>query len=351
MEQQSLDFLVELIKTPSPSGDEIAIQKKWMAYVKTFAEKIETDYSGSVIAILNPEAPFKVMLAGHCDEIAFMITHIDDKGLVYVTKSGGINPKLALGMRVKILGEKETLHGVVGVKAEHQGGSKGEVKPEDLYIDTGANSKEELEGKIQVGDYIIYDMDSTMLMNNRMVGRGMDNRTGAFIVAEVLKRLSEESLNVGVYGVSTVNEETTMGGAYFAACHIKPTLGIACDVTFATDYPGLEPKKDGDVKLGGGPVLTKGSQVNYKINNLLKSVAKENDISLQYEVAPRSTGTDADKIRFSGNGVPVALVSLPLRYMHSPSEVVSLDDIESEIQLLVAFIKNLSGEENLKPLE
>jgi endoglucanase len=350
MKKQEFDFLSSLIATPSPSGDELKIQKKWMAYVGPFVEKIETDYSGSAIAILNSEATFKVMLAGHCDEIAFMVTHIDDKGLIYVTKSGGINPKLALGMRVRILGDK-IINGVVGVKAEHQGGSKGEVKVEDLYIDCGATSKEELEDLVGVGDYVIYDMDMDLLMNDRIVGRGLDNRTGAFIVAEVLRRLSTEKLNVGVYGVSTVNEETNMGGAYFAANHIEPTLGIACDVTFATDYPGLDPKKDGDVQLGKGPVLSKGAPINYKINDLLKVAAKECDVNLQYEVTPRTTGTDADKIRFSNKGVPVALVSLPLRYMHSPSEVVSLKDIEAEIDLLVTFIKNLSGQEELKPLE
>lgn len=351
METTQLKFLEKMIATPSPSGDERAIQKEWLAYVKPFVDAVETDYSGSAIAILNPKAPFKVMLAGHCDEIAFMVTHIDDQGFIYVTKAGGINPKLALGMRVRILGQSGIIAGVVGVKAEHQGGSKGEVKVEDLYIDCGAKSKSELDGKVEVGDYIIYDLDMMPLMNDRIAGRGLDNRTGAFIVAEVLRKLSKEKLSVGVYGVSTVNEETNMGGAHFAACHIRPSMGIACDVTFATDYPGLDPKKEGDVTLGGGPVLSKGAPINYKINNLLRAAAKDAMVGLQYEVTPRMTGTDADKIRFSGNGVPVALVSLPLRYMHAPSEVVSLKDMDAEIDLLVQFIKNLTGNENLKPLE
>ena len=351
MEQVQLDFLKELIETPSPSGDEVAIQKKWMAYIKGHVEKIETDYSGSAIGILNSEAPFKVMLAGHCDEISFMVTHIDDKGFVYVTKSGGINPKVALGMRVRILNENGVVDGVVGIKAEHQGGAKSEIKVSDIYIDCGASSKEELDGKVSVGDHVLYDVGAKVMTNDRLIGRALDNRTGAFIVAEVLRRLSGESLNVGVYGVSTVNEETTMGGAHFAACHIKPSLGIACDVTFASDYPGLDPKEYGDVKLGGGPVLAKGSQINKKINGLLKKAADNADIGIQYEVTPRTTGTDADRIRFSGDGVPVALVSLPLRYMHSPSEVVSIKDMDAEIDLLVEFIKSLKGDENLKPLE
>lgn len=343
-------FLEKLIETPSPSGDEVMIQKLWINEVKEYADKIETDFSGNAIAILNPEADFKVLLAGHCDEIAFMVTHIDDKGFISVTKAGGINPKLALGNRVRIYGRK-MIKGVVGVKAEHKGGEKGEIKVEDLIIDTGANSKDEIKDIVSVGDYIIYDMDFEYLMNDKISARSLDNRSGAFIVAEVIKELSKEKLNVGVYGVSTVNEETTMGGAHFAAASIEPNMAIALDVTFATDAPGSNPKKDGDVKLGGGPVISRGSQINSKINNMIKTAADKHGHQLQVELTPRTTGTDADRMRFSGKGVPVALISLPLRYMHSPSEVVSLKDIEEEIKLVVDMIKDMSGNENLKPLE
>ncbi len=343
-------FLESLIQTPSPSGDEIAIQKLWIEEMKPHAHVIETDMAGNAIAILNPEADFKVLLAGHCDEIAFMITHIDDKGFISVTKAGGINPKLALGSRVRILG-KEVVKGVVAVNAEHKGGAKGEVNVEDLAIDIGADSKEEVEALISVGDYVIYDMDFEYLMNDRISARALDNRTGAYVVAEVIKALKDEKINVGVYAVSTVNEETNMGGAYFAAANIEPNMAIACDVTFATDAPGSNPKKEGTVKLGGGPVLAKGSTVNWKINELLKAAAGKLEMDLQWEVTPRSTGTDADKMRVTGKGVPVGLVSLPLRYMHSPSEIVSLKDMDAEVDLLVQMIKDLSGKENLKPLE
>ena len=350
MRVESKEFLENLLVTPSPSGDEIAIQKLWIDYVKDFADEIRTDVSGNAIGILNPSADFKVMLTGHPDEISFMVTYIDDKGFLYVTKAGGINPKLALGMRVRVLGKNGLINGVVGVKAEHQGGSKGEVKVEDIYIDLGACSKDELEGKVAPGDYVIYDLDYTYMLNDRLAARGLDNRSGAFIVAEVLRRLKDEKLNVGVYSVSTVNEETNMGGAYFAAAGIEPNMAIACDVTFATDYSGLDPKKDGDVKLGGGPVLAKGSMVNNKINGLLEEAAKVLNMQTQIELVPQRTGTDADKMRFTGKGVPVSLVSLPLRYMHSPSELVSLIDIELEIDLLVEMIKNLKGDEVLNPL-
>lgn len=344
------NFLEKLLRTPSPSGDEIAIQKVWMEEMKAYADEIRTDFAGNAMAILNPQADFKVMLTGHCDEIAFMVTHIDDQGFISVTKAGGINPKLALGSRVRVYG-KELIKGVVGVKAEHKGGAKGEINVEDITIDIGAHSKEELKDLVSIGDYVLYDLDYEYLRNDLIAARGLDNRTGAFIVAEVIKALKGKNINVGVYAVSTVNEETNMGGAYFAAAGVQPNMAIACDVTFATDAPGNNPKKDGTVKLSQGPVLSKGSMINYKINNLLQEAGKKADLDLQIELTPRTTGTDADKMRFTGKGVPVALLSLPLRYMHSPSEVVSLIDIENEIKLLVEMITNLKGDENLKPLE
>jgi len=351
MNEVSKTFLERLLSTASPSGDEIEIQKKWKEYVEGFADEIRTDNAGNVIAILNPEKPFKVMLAGHVDEIAFMVTHIDDKGFLSVTKVGGINPKLALAQRVKVLGANGIIKGVIGVNAQHHGGEKGEIEVESLYIDLGANSKEEAEDHVTVGDYVVYDMDYEYLLNNKIAARGLDNRAGAFIVAEVVKRLAQEDLNVGIYGVSTVNEETNMGGAFFAASAIEPTCGLACDVTFTSDYGNTSKKKLCDIALDKGPVLAKGAQINKKLNGILIETAKKNDIPVQFELTPRTTGTDADKIRFTGKGTPVALVSLPLRYMHSPSEVVSLDDMEKMIELMVLAIKNLKGNESFNPFE
>lgn len=343
------EFLNQLITCPSPSGDEKQIQNLWINEMKPYVDEIRTDLSGNAYGILNPEAPFKVLLAGHSDEIAFMVKHIDSNGFISVAKAGGISPKLALGNRVRILGKK-TIMGVVCVPAEHKGGAKGEIKVEDILIDTGASKKEDLEEFVEIGDYIIYDVDYEYLLNDLYTGRALDNRSGAFIIGEALKILSKEKLNVGVYGVTTVNEETTMGGAHFAASIIEPDMAIACDVTFATDSPGCSPKDEGDIKLGGGAVISIGSQINRKINTILKDVAKANDHPLQIELTPTRTGTDADRMRFAGKGIPVALISLPLRYMHSPSEVVSLKDIESEINLIVDFVKSLSGKEDLNPL-
>jgi endoglucanase len=345
------DFLTQLLSIASPSGAEMDIQKKWMKYVESFADKIKTDGAGNVIGIVNPEAKFKVLLAGHCDEIGFIINRIDEDGFLHFTKLGGASHKPAIGMKVDVLGYGGRITGVVGVNAEHHGGIKDKFEFEDLYIDCGAKSKEEMAKYVQIGDLAVYKRELEFLLNERISGRGLDNRTGAFIVAEVLKNVAGENSNVGVYAASTVNEETNLGGAYFAAAGIRPDMAIACDVTFATDYPGVDRNKHGEVDLDKGPVLAKGAPINFKINRWLEQAAERKAINLQYELTPRTTGTDADKMRLTGKGVPVALVSLPLRYMHAPVETVSLKDIEDEITLLTDMILNLQGDEKVGPLD
>ncbi|MFD1361433.1 M20/M25/M40 family metallo-hydrolase [Lentibacillus salinarum] len=342
---------MELLNTPSPSSSEMAIQKKWMHYVQDFADDMRTDNAGNAIGILNPDAPFKVLLAGHCDEIALVINRIDDNGFLHFDKMGGINPKAAVGMKVTTLGFSEAVTGVIGVNAQHHGGLKDDFGLTDLFIDCGYKSKEEAEKHVQIGDLAVYKTEPEFLMDRYISGRGLDNRTGAFIVAEVLKRLSDKGCDVGVYAASTVNEETNMGGAYFAAAGIEPTMAIAVDVTFATDYPAVDKDKHGDVKLEGGPVLAKGAPINIKMNQLLEKTARKLNMKVQYELTSRMTGTDADRMRLTGAGVPISLVSLPLRYMHSPVETSSLKDMEEEIELLVTMIADLTGEESLNPLD
>ncbi|MGY0693224.1 M20/M25/M40 family metallo-hydrolase [Virgibacillus sp. FSP13] len=351
MEQANRDFLLELLHTPSPSSNEMEIQRKWIDYVEDFADEIKTDNAGNAIGVLNPDAPFKVLLAGHCDEIALVINRIDEDGFLHFDKMGGINPKAAVGMKTTVLGLSKTITGVIGVNAQHHGGLKDNFDLEDLFIDCGWKTKEEAEKYVQIGDLAVYKTEPEIFMDRYISGRGLDNRTGSFIVAEVLRRLSEKGCQVGVYAASTVNEETNMGGAYFAAAGLQPTMAIACDVTFATDYPGVNKNKHGDVRLEKGPVLAKGAPINIKINKLLEKTARKLNMHVQYELTPRMTGTDADKMRLTGRGVPVSLVSLPLRYMHSPVETSSLKDIDEEIELLVTMIASLTGEESLNPLE
>ncbi|TDT70547.1 endoglucanase [Hypnocyclicus thermotrophus] len=345
------EFLLEILKTESPSGYEVELQKKWLNYVKKFV-KVRYDNIGNAYGIVNEKAKFKILLAGHADEIAFMVRKIDENGYIYFTKLGGINVKAAIGMRIIINGYMgEKIVGVVGVNAEHHGGVKEKLEIEDIYLDCGFEDKQEANKYVQIGDLAVYDTQPLLLRNNRITSKALDNKTGSFIVAEVLKRLSKEKINVAVYGVSTVNEETNMGGAYFAASQINPDMAIACDVTFATDYPDSDPNKYGDIKIDKGPVLAKGAPINFKINNFLEETANKFNINLQYELTPRATGTDADRIRLTGKGVPIALVSLPIRYMHSPVELASLKDIQEEINLLVEMIKSLPETPNINPLD
>lgn len=351
MKQADQEFLMELLQTASPSSKEMDIQRTWISHVKPFADEIMTDNAGNAIAVLNKEAPFRILLAGHCDEIALVITRIDESGFLHFDKMGGINPKAAVGMRVQVQGYNGKVTGVIGVNAQHHGGLKDDFDLQDLFIDYGYQTKEEAEKAVQIGDLAVYKTEPEILNDRYIAGRGLDNRTGAFIIAEVLKRLSEKNINVGVYAASTVNEETNMGGAYFAAAGIEPTAAIAVDVTFATDYPAVDKNKHGDIRLEAGPVLAKGAPINLKLNQLLEKGAKSLDLNVQYELTPRMTGTDADRMRLTGKGVPVSLVSLPLRYMHSPVETASMQDIEEEIELLVEMISSMTGEESLNPLE
>ncbi len=351
MDKKQKEFLYELLRTPSPSGSEFKIQKKWIGYTEKFADRVETDIGGNAIAILNPKAKFKVLLAGHCDEIGFIVTQIDGNGFISFGPVGGISHKVAPGLRVEILGEMGNIDGVIGVNAEHHGGLKEKFEYEDLFIDCGFKNRKEAQKYVNVGDFAVYRSEITELKNGLVSSKALDDKTGAFIVAEVIRRLKGQKLNVGVYAVSTTSEEIGLCGAYFAAAGIDPDLAIACDVTWATDYPTVNRSKYGDYRVDGGPLLAVGSPVSVKINNMLKKSAEKKKIPVQIEVVPRITGTDADRMRFTNTGVPIALVSLPIRYMHSPVETVSLDQIENVIEILTGFIKDLTGRENLKPLE
>jgi len=350
VDKTARDFLTNLLKAPSPSGNESAHQRIWLDYVKKFAQ-VETDHSGNAMGMLNPSADFKVLIAGHSDEIAMMVKRIDDRGFIYFTNSGGIKPALLPGLKVDILGYGGKIGGVIGFNRKSGSDAPSKPKCEDYFIDCGYGNKKELEKLVCVGDYILYQSEPEFLNNDKLVCKGLDNKTGSFIVAEVLKKLSRQKLKVGVYAVSTTGEETNMRGAHCASATIKPSMGIACDVTYNTDTPGEDAQNPSEVLLGRGPALSVGSPINRRINELLEKSAKRIKMPLQFELTPDRTHTDADKIMFSGNGVPVALVSLPLRYMHSPIEMASLKDIDAVINLLSATIADLTGKEDLRPLK
>ena len=340
------EFLYTLLDGMSVSGHEIGLQKTVIAEMTPHCDEIRTDFTGNVISVLNPEAPFKVLLAGHIDEIGLIITHIQSDGLLLVAQSGGIRAHTYPGHQVVVHGYNGKVFGTV-VNNPDMG--KGDLKAGDLYIDIGAKDAADARKYVREGDPIHLHTYHQEMLNGILSARAVDDRGGAFIILEALKRAKELGCKTGVYAATTVGEETTMRGAYWAASKIQPNIAIAVDVTYATDYPGAKPKDSGDVKLGGGPVLCNGSIVSRKVNEILMDCAKEAGIPYQMESYMGRTGTDADKMHFTGDGVVTALLSLPLRYMHSPSEVCHLDDIQNTIELLARFLCALGPETDLDP--
>lgn len=336
------EFLKDLLTTPSVSGHEEAIQRKALAFGKRFAGAQLTDPSGNAISVVNPGAARKVLLCGHIDEIGFVITHIDGEGRLHLTGAGGVRPKLYIGSPVQVWHEGSLVNGVVATSGDLL--KKEKVEAGDLLVDIGASSKEEAQAVVSVGDPVCADAHVRELLNGLFTCRALDDRTGAFVVLEAAKLAAEQGASAGIYAATTVGEETTGRGAYYAAARVKPDCCIAVDVTWASDAPGTNPSDTGEVKLGGGPVLCMGSAVNKKLNALLSETAQELDMPVQWEIATGRTGTDGDTVNRAWEGIPMALVSIPLRYMHSSVEVGSWKDLEDCIQLLSAFLVKISAE-------
>lgn len=333
------EFLFEMLKTPSVSGNEEALGKKIYEYMKDKAHEVKTDEIGDVVAVLNPDSKMKVLLSGHGDEIGLMVTAVTDTGMLKVTKIGGIYASCYLGHKVRVLTENGVLYGAVVTTRDL--GKKADLKETDLIIDIGAASKEEALSHVALGDCVIFDTDYRTLLNSTITGRALDDRTGAFIVMEALIRAREKGCGIGVYSAMTVGEETTKNGAWFVSERVEPVIAIAVDVTYTSDYPGTDMGETGDIKLGGGPVLCNCPAVHKVINSRLRDAAKSVGINIQTEAALGLTYTDGDRIHQSCKGVPYALVSIPLRYMHTPAETGSLEDIENCIELIAQFLCEL----------
>ncbi len=332
------DFLFEMLNTPSPSGNEVELQKKIEKEMEPYVEKTIKDYTGNLINIINPNHKYKVLLCGHVDEISLMVTKIMDNGMIKVVANGGINPNLYHGSRVKIIHEGKEILGVSHVNNS----SKDKVLTRDLVIDIGVKTADEAKKYVSIGDYVIHDIEAKDMLNDFVTCRALDNRVGAFVVNEALKRAKELNAKVGVYAASTVGEETTMRGAYWACSKVKPAFAVIVDVTYATDYPGAY-TCDMDVKLEHGGVLCLSSIIHPKLNKLFEGVAQKLNYNLQYEAAPRGTGTDGDEIIKTAGGTPVVLLSIPLRNMHSPVEMISLKDVNEIIELIANVLVKIEN--------
>ncbi len=339
---RSRAFLKELIDAPSPSGFETLAQESVRNRLRTATDDVETDVHGNVIGRLNRAAPLRVMLAGHSDEIGFMITHISDEGFLYVQPVGGIDLSLMPGRRVFVHASRGRVLGVFGKKPIHL------MRPEDrkrtlqaheLWVDIGARNGKDARKRVQVGDIVTVADGLDFMENQLAVGRAFDDKIGAFIVTETLCRLSKaKNLRVEVAAVSTVQEEIGLRGARTSAFEIRPHVGIAVDVGFASDHPGGEKKVVGDLRLGKGPILHKGATTNPVVGRLLMDTARKKKIPFQIAAEPRASSTDADVIQISRAGVAAGLLSIPNRYMHTPVEMISLGDAENAIRLLAGFV-------------
>ncbi len=347
-----IDFLKQLVATPSPSGFEQPVQELVRRKLRDFADELKTDVHGNVIAVKNPEGKPRVMIAAHCDEVGFMVKHITEEGYIYFAPVGGVDANLVQGQHVEIHTAKGAVPGVVGSKPIHLMEEEDKKRKQEIHkfwIDVGAGKKKELEGIVNIGDTITFQGRFNALRNKLVTSRSFDDKAGVFVLTEIVKELAKKKFEAGIFAVSTVQEEVGLRGATTSAYAVKPDIGIAIDVEFSSDYPDIDKKRVGDVSLGKGPVLCRGANTNPVLGELLIKTAREKRIPHQLSGAPRATGTDANVMQLTRTGVATAVVGLPNRYMHTPVEVVSLRDMENAVKLLVSFILNLKKDINLIP--
>jgi endoglucanase len=344
MRNESFQFFKSLVDTPSPAGFEQQAQGLVRSWLGRYAAEVRTDVMGNVIAALNPSGQPRVMLAGHVDEIGFMIRYISDEGFLHFAPIGGVDPQLVPGQRVIIHARGGAVLGVVGKKPIHlmdEQDRKKVLEFHQQWIDIGAQGRKDAEKRVAVGDPVTVAVGFARLDGDLVTGRALDDKCGTFVVCEALRLLARRKIDAAVYAVSTVQEELGRRGAVTSAFGIEPQVGIAVDVDHATDFPEAEKKKIGDRKLGGGPVLHRGPHLNPIISDLFFRVAKQSKLPYQVNANPRDTGTDATVIQLSRAGVATGLVSVPLRYMHTPVEVISLSDLEHCANLLAALVAAL----------
>lgn len=354
MRKESLAFLKEIVNTPSPSGYEERAAEVYRTYCSGFADQIHTDVHGNVWAIANPDAKMKVMLAGHMDEIGFIVHYIDEQGFLYFKTIGGHDSAIPVGQKVWVHGKKRVA-GVIGRKAIHlledeERKKKPEIK--DLWIDIGASSREEAASIISVGDVATYQYEFQVLLGDRACARGFDNKMGSFIVAEALRLLKEDGglhKKVGVYAVATVQEEIGLRGARTAAYGIGAQSGLAVDVNHAIDYPGVSKSRYGQLDIGKGPSVMRGANANPIVFKMLMEGAANENIPYQVDVEPAGTGTDGNAMQLNQSGMAVGILGVALRYMHTPVEVLSLTDVVDCARLMAAFCRLVEPDTDFTP--
>jgi endoglucanase len=352
MHEPSFAFLKDLLKTPSPSGFERPIQEVVRAWAQPLAHDVRTDRHGNVIAALNPNGSPRIMLAGHCDQLGLMIEYIDDNGFLYVQPIGGWDMQILLGQNLVVWTKNGPVEGVVSRKAPHLLTPDERKKvPEfpDVWVDIGAKDRKDAEEIVSLGDPVTVDLSSRELRNGMFTSPGLDDKVGVWTVMETMRLLHDRPLHAAVFFVSTVQEEIGLRGATTSAYGIHPAIGIAVDVCHATDTPGQDKKQVGDTRLGGGPVLFRGPNINPHVHERLVAAARRHEIPVQVRGVPRATGTDANAIQLARDGVATGLVGIPNRYMHSPVEVVHLEDLDRAARVLADFCLAVTADNDWIP--
>jgi len=353
MNQSSKNFLYNLLETPSPTGFEVPIQRVVEKYIKSYADTIEIDLHGNLIAGINTKAKRRVMLAGHCDQIGFMVRHIDKHGFIYVDPLGGIDASVLPGAFVTINSEKGQIPGVFGRKPIHQQNPEERLKMkvdlEPMWIDIGAKDKKDAERLVAIGDSATFELAIAELENNRVCAPGLDDKAGLFIVMEALRLCARSKLNVALYAVSTVQEEVGLRGARTSAFAIDPEIGIAVDVTHASDNPAVTNQKNSPCELGKGPGIYTGPNINTVVEKALIQAAKKSKIPYQRLTSSRLLGNDANAMQVTRSGVAAASIGIPNRYMHTQAEICDLADLENSAKLLAAFIKGIGPRTSFIP--
>jgi endoglucanase len=352
LSSSSIAFLKRLLDAPAPSGFETMAARIWRTEAETFAEKVTTDVAGNSMAEVNPGGKVTIMLDGHIDEIGVIVQYIDDEGFIHISPIGGWDAQVLVGQRIRFLGNEGDVYGVVGKKPIHLMKAEDRdhaSKFSDLWVDVGAMKRDEAEKMLSIGDPGVIDSRSHDFPNDRLVSRSIDDRIGAFIILEALRRYADKPGSARVVAAATTQEEIAWhgGGAAVCAHALEPQIALVVDVTFATDHPGIEKKEIGEHKMGGGPILSRGALISPVVFSLLRDTAKKLDMPYAVHAVGRDTSTNADAIHIARAGVATGLVSIPNRYMHSPNEMVSLRDVDAAADLIAEFCRSVTTKTDL----
>jgi putative aminopeptidase FrvX len=352
--EKSYSFLKNYINNPSPTGFESSGQRLWLDYIRPNVDSVFTDPYGTAVGVINANASFKVVIEAHADEISWFVNYVSPEGLIYLKRNGGVDHQIAPSMRVHIHGKKGIVKAVFGWPAIHTriGGSEKETQPkvDNLFLDCGARNKKEVEALgVHIGAVVTYEQGYEELAYDYLIGRAFDNRIGGFMIAEVARLLKEnrKKLPFALYVVNAVQEEIGLRGAEMIARRIKPDVAIITDVTHDTTTPMINKQIEGECSCGKGPSLTYGPAVHNKLLDLIQETGVKNKLPMQYHAVSRSTGTDTDSFAYANDGCPSALISIPLRYMHTTVEMLHKSDIENTIKLMYQVLLTITPKTKL----